>query len=152
MTLRIAAFDLGANLAMAHNGCDGVIIVQHVVFTGPRAHRANQTMLWLVKRFIELQAADVKLDAVFYERPFARGRDATRSLWGIAGILEAVASEWYPVVDGTPSEIKKFATGKSSASKDDMLEAAIRLGYTGSNEHEADAFCGLHYALKYVSK
>ncbi len=73
------------------------------------------------------------------------------------------------MVDVTPAEIKKFATGKGTASKEEMTAAARnflllpnfeQLGAFGScsqfvpdvlGEHEADAICGLFYALKHCA-
>jgi Holliday junction resolvasome RuvABC endonuclease subunit len=40
----------------------------------------------------------------------------------------------------SPSEIKKFATGKGNANKEKMIEAAAsKYAYTGNNDNEADA-------------
>lgn len=45
-----------------------------------------------------------------------------------------------PTVEIPPSTLKKFATGKGNASKEEMLVAAVRrLGYEGSSNDEADA-------------
>lgn len=45
-----------------------------------------------------------------------------------------------PYVDVSPGTIKKFATGKGNASKDDVLLAAVRkLKYAGNSKDEADA-------------
>lgn len=146
----LCAFDLGSTMAMAHNGC-GCLMVEHVEFKGPRAHRAGATLAWLTRRFLEIKEAGIEFDAVVYERPFARGMDATRCLWGLAGLVEGAATEaGWPVMDVTPSEIKKFATSEGGAGKGDMLAAAIAFGYCGGNEHEADAVCLLRYAEKYV--
>ena len=144
--MKIIALDLGSNMALAHNGM-GVPIVDHKTFKGTRAHRAHYTRCWLRDRFasIEKNCDDVSL--VVYERPFARGMDATRSLWGIAGIIEQLATEFgWAVTDATPGDIKKWAHGKGDASKEDMMTAAIRLGYVGDSEHEADAYCLLKFA------
>jgi hypothetical protein len=141
-------------MAMAHNGC-GCLMVEHREFKGPRAHRAGATLEWLTRRFHEIKDAGIEFDAVVFERPFARGMDATRCLWGLAGLVEAVASSapfWWPVMDVTPAEIKNFATSEGGAGKGDMLAAAIAFGYCGDNEHEADAVCLLRYAEKYVAR
>lgn len=149
--MKIIHFDIGSNMAFAHNGCDGVLVTEHRVFKGPRQHRAADTLKWLMRRFKEMKAAGIEFDAVTYERPFARGKDATRSLWGIAGVLEAAATvNGWAIVDAENTQIKKFATGISNPGKEGLLEAAIRFGYEGDNEHEADAVCGLMFALEEV--
>ncbi len=111
---------------------------------GTRHCRLAQFQLLLESFFGELPQ---QFDAVFYERPFARGQHATRALWGYAGVLEAMATCFQiAIIEATPKEIKKFATGNGKAEKPDMILAAQVMGYDGDNEHEADAFCGLRYA------
>ncbi len=146
--MRVIAFDIGANLACAHN-LGAVPHVRHETFEGLRSERAGATLLFLHRLFREIKAdkALQLADAVVYEQPFARGEAATRALWGIAGLIEATATNaGFGIVSVTPGEIKKFAVGKGRAEKTEMIEAAQMLGYTGDNEHEADAWCLLHYA------
>ena len=141
--MRIIAFDLGKNMAWAHNVLDG-LTAHHYTFEGDRPCRFGKIQPWLHTCIGE---CPVKLDAVIYETPFARGRDATRSLWGIAALIEAEASRCgVPVVDAAVPTIKKFATGSGRASKEEMIAAAKKFGYKGDNEHEADAVCLLKYA------
>lgn len=45
-----------------------------------------------------------------------------------------------PYVDVSPATLKKAATGKGNASKDEVLSAAVRAGYGGSNNNSADAW------------
>lgn len=144
LRLRIIAFDLGRNFAYAHNITNGSPKAVHKVLPGEtRAHRFGALTTWLEEIFAGLP----ELDAVVYETPFARGRDATRSLWGYAGIIEARASlARLPVVDVAVPTIKKFAALHGKASKNDMLAAARTFGYEGDDEHEADAVCLLKYA------
>lgn len=144
--MRIIALDLGSTMAFAANP-DGYRDTRwgHL-FCDPdkmkRPHRAAATAIWLQTL---LRGAPV--DVVIYETPFARGQHATRSLWGLAGLIEAAAwNGGAAVLDRPPSTIKQWACGSGKASKDDMLAAARRMGYTGDNEHEADAFCLLKYA------
>ena len=149
--MKIIAFDLGAHFAMAHNGFPEVVCVEHGVFTGPRAHRAGATLRYISRRLAECKNNGVPMEVAVYERPFARGMDATRCLWGLAGIIEAACTNnGLAVVDALPTEIKKFATGKGTASKEAMMDAARAMGYQGDNEHEADAFMLLKYAEIYV--
>lgn len=87
-------------------------------------------------------------DAVMYERPFARGRDATRSLWGMAGMVESTFGDKAAVLDTEVNTLKKWAaewrglrfaqrTGKAHT-----LEVARRiLGREPIDDNEADAVC-----------
>lgn len=136
--MKIIAFDLGANMAWA----DGTVTGSWE-YGGYRPLRLAAILNDLQKGF------NWKVyNAVVYERPLARGPDATRSLWGIAGILEAVVTnKGVPIFDFAVPTIKKFATGHGFASKLDMITAAKKkFGYQGDNEHEADAVCLYNYA------
>ena len=141
--MKIIAFDLGRQFAWANN-LRGRCNTHNLTLAGlERAHRLQDLLRYLLAQ----QKFLAKFDVVVYETPFARGRDATRSLWGIAGIIEACATNAnLPVVDVAVPTIKKFATGHGKASKVDMIAAAQRMGYKGNNEHEADAVCLLRYA------
>ena len=50
-------------------------------------------MAWLDDQFKGFVDRDEGVDLIIYERPFARGQHATRSLWGIAGIIDAMARD-----------------------------------------------------------
>lgn len=147
--MKIIALDIGSNMALAHNlrGNPCVIFRE---FKGDRAYRAAGTQTWLEDRLKMLVAADV----IVYERPFNRGYDATRSSWGLAGIIEACATRaGMAVLDVENGTVKRFALGKRDirgTTKQDMIAAAQLMGYTGDNEHEADAWCLLQYAMDRV--
>ena len=141
--MKIIAFDLGANLAYATNCCQDNIGTR--VCIGDRRKRAEAALWWFEDCI--LYAKDNGLECVIYERPFARGEHATRALWGLAGILEAVAMKYgFTALDVPPLSIKKWITGNAHAGKELMMIRAKELGYIGDNEHEADAFCLLKYA------
>lgn len=138
---RVVAFDLGSNMAVAHNLYDDGERVDRLETKGHRLVRAGATWLWLNEVFEGIKAAG-GCDVIAYERPFVRGQDATRSLWGIAGMIEGRAGvDGYRVVDYGPSEIKLWAAGHGGADKNAMTAAAQMWGYPGTNEHEADAWC-----------
>lgn len=140
--MKIIAFDLGSTLAWASN-IDDNYSWAHVKVEGIRSHRLGRFLHHLLTSENWIKAHDV----VVFETPFARGRDATRSLWGMAGLLEACTTRHgLPIVDVAVPTIKKFATGSGKGAKVSMIAAAQRMGYKGENEHEADAFCLLKYA------
>ena len=144
--MKIIAFDLGSTLAWASN------LKGHawgsITLEGVRAHRLGKLLTFLQK-----QTWMKKADIVLYECPFTRGLAASRSLWGTAGVLEAVSSEMgLPVVDANLREIKKFATGDGNAAKDKMIVAAKGWGYIGNDDNEADAVCILHYGAKFLER
>lgn len=174
--MKIIHFDLGANMAFAHNGCDGVVIAERFVAAGPRSQRAAETLGWMQARKRDMEKAGIIFDVAHYERPFTRGFDATRCGWGLAGIIEAVWGSDCVVLDSTPQAIKAFALGKAPArgkkvkgkkklqkltsaekkainikEKLAIIDKAQDLGYYGDNEHEADAYVGLKYAEKFCA-
>lgn len=152
----VFALDLGTTAAYAHNAQE-TPVVGHEWFgqgeSGKKSDRAKRPLVlarfhqWLASVLTAAAAAGAPLGTIIYERPFARGQAATRLLWGMAGIIEAVAtSHQCAVLDATPAEIKQWAVGAGNASKGRMIDAAGFLGYGGNNEHEADAYCLLRFA------
>lgn len=141
--MRIIAFDLGRNMAWAYRLQNGDVMPGHIHLDGERAHRLGQLM-----QILPGILGQGKFDLIAYETPFVRGRDATRALWGTAGVIEACATNAHcAVLDVAVPTIKKHATGNGRAPKDDMISAARALyEYRGDNEHEADAVCLLGYA------
>lgn len=148
--MKIIAFDLGRTMAWAHNRAR-TITWGSATFEGARPERLGDFAAHLPALLND--RTNPYYDVLVYETPFARGLHATRSLWGIAGILEAEANNSrMAVVDVSVMTIKKFATGSGLAAKNDMIAAAKRWGYKGNNEHEADAICLLKYAEANLEK
>lgn len=151
--MKIAAFDLGSTWAFATEHGAG-----HCDLNPgrgkPKLARKRPEILGRFEHELTLLGATLPgFDLIVHSQPFARGQAATRLLWGMAGILEAAAhNAGCAVLDATDSQIKKWATGSGKADKDMMLVAARELGYTGDNEHEADAWCLLRYAEETFTK
>lgn len=69
----------------------------------------------------------------------------------VGGVVKTLLLEnEVPYVVVPPATLKLFATGSGSASKDDMLEAARRLGATPTDDNQADAFFLARVAWAYV--
>jgi Holliday junction resolvasome RuvABC endonuclease subunit len=112
-------------------------------FDGSRLDRLRRFQAWL-NTFVE----GWEPDAVVYERPFCRGLGATRSLWGMAGVTEAVASSSAAVLDVNLQTIKKWAGAKGRMSKDVTTEKCRSLGVEPRDDNHADAVCLAFYAAE----
>jgi len=102
-------------------------------------------MLWLERKF-----EWITMDAVIYERPFCRGLHATRSLWGMAGVVEAVACGSAAVLDVNIQTIKKWAGPAGKSNKSATLDKCAELGIIPVDDNHADAVCLAFYALEHM--
>lgn len=76
---------------------------------------------------------------------------ATGELGGVIRLMLHEAR--VPFVDVPPASLKKYATGKGNASKDEVLVAAVkRLGYDGACNDEADALWLRAMALDHLGE
>ena len=148
--MKILALDLGATTGWAY-GCPGKPTRYGVeVFNGTRTERLGSFMARL-NRLLSMELYR-DLDVVVYERPFARGLHATRSLWGMAGVVEAACQlNRVAVVDAEVQTVKKFVA-RGGATKGDVIAAMRRRGYQPEGEHDADALAVLTYAKATIVK
>lgn len=144
--MKLVAIDLGKYMGL-YNGetpCTIFLGDPPKKFGAPyRPYRFGKWVLELNEYLLREQP-----DVIVYERPIARGLDATRSLWGYAGIVEAYAviHEAVPL-DVQNNTVRKWATGHGAkqGSKTPMIDAAERLSGLKLDEHSADAVCIWHY-------
>ena len=150
--MRILALDIGSTIGWALVN-SGVEEFGERKLLGLRAERFMYLRSW----FMDKLKQD-PVDTVIFERPFSRGLHATRSLWGMAGIIEEVAlAESCACLDIVPSTIKKWGTGVGNAKKPEMIAAAEKLltltGWADIHlgEHEADAIILGLYAAENIT-
>ena len=129
--MRIAAFDL--SLTQTGHALTGVGVgtIRPVLKGIARLHEIR-------RRVLEIATGT---DLVVIEGyAFARANQA-HQLGELGGVIRlALWDARIPYVEIPPATLKKFATGKGNANKEEMLAAAIRrLGYEGANNNEADA-------------
>ncbi|GMU44616.1 MAG: hypothetical protein AMXMBFR25_26020 [Lysobacterales bacterium] len=63
-------------------------------------------------------------------------------------MAEGLCEQHQVPYQGVPvGTIKKHATGKGNASKDDVLSAMRTLGHAPTDDNEADALALLHWAI-----
>ena len=80
-------------------------------------------------------------ELIVYERPHARGRAANELLNGLLAILQKYCETCGVEYTDCPSTtLKKFATGKGNASKEEMMVAyRKRWGVDPQDDNESDA-------------
>jgi Holliday junction resolvasome RuvABC endonuclease subunit len=103
---------------------------------------------WLIQTI-----KDHKIDKVFFERVYAhKGTDAAHVYGAFMYMLAAVCEEFAIKCIGIPvGTIKKYATGKGNAAKEEMIEFAKSQGFTPVDDNESDALAISFLALKTVN-
>lgn len=136
MSERVLALDLGTKTGWARNyGAEPRSGV--VKFKGKsRGERFVELTDWLRQFNKSVYMANM----IVFETPHMRGGPATRSCVGFAATVEYFAAlNGLTIDEYRPDAIKRFATGTSKASKEQMIEAARRHGYNPKDDNEADA-------------
>jgi Holliday junction resolvasome RuvABC endonuclease subunit len=90
-----------------------------------------------------------QVDAVYFEEVRRHaGTDAAHVYGGFLAVLTAWCEHHKIPYEGVPvGTIKKHATGKGNAGKDEMIQAMQAKGHPVENDNEADALAILHWAL-----
>ena len=103
------------------------------------------------KRFLsDTKACTDGLDAVYFEEVRRHaGVDAAHAYGGFMGHLTAWCEHQNIPYQGVPvGTIKKHATGKGNAGKDEVIAAARSRGHAPKDDNEADALALLHWAIE----
>lgn len=160
--MNILTFDVG-------NNCGWACVETTTADTGPAEHRVtvhytehgvesfkpargeSQGMRYMkFRHWLKKMLVDTRPDLVVYERPKGlRGTAAQEILWGmVTRIMEECDQHGINYTAVSPSELKRWATGKGNANKERML-AAARLRYPSEvvgDHNEADAMLILAWA------
>lgn len=89
-----------------------------------------------------------EVDVITYEQAHHRGGAATAVCAGLVTEVMAFAAEHgIELMPVHTCSLKKWATGKGNASKEDMTAAARIWGWDPQDDNEADAALLLEYAL-----
>jgi Holliday junction resolvasome RuvABC endonuclease subunit len=99
-----------------------------------------------------LKCSGNKIDIVFYEEVRRHlGVDAAHIYGGFLAVLTSWCEEHKIPYHGVPvGTIKKHATGKGNAGKNEMITAARNLvGCHPDDDNHADAICLLYYSLEW---
>ncbi len=102
------------------------------------------------KRWLtEIKQISDGLDQVVFEEVRRHaGVDAAHAYGGFMGQLTAWCEHHQIPYQGVPvGTIKKHATGKGNAGKEEMISAARNRGFSPEDDNEADALAMLDWAL-----
>lgn len=88
-----------------------------------------------------------EIEIIAYELPAGQHMGAKLHSAKLIAIIERIAElRGIQYIEHSSMTIKKFATGKGNAKKEQMVEAAkVKLGYEGIDDNEADALWMLMY-------
>lgn len=141
----VLALDLATNTGYAYRGPFGD--VRAGVFSCGVTRLESPGMRFLkFSRWLRSLIQQAGITCVCFEAPHHRGGASTTVAVGLATHVMSVCAELsVEHFSVHTQQLKKFATGKGNASKEDMIEA---LGMGAMDDNEADARWILIYAEK----
>jgi Holliday junction resolvasome RuvABC endonuclease subunit len=150
MNTTILALDLGTHTGWALLNLDGTITSGTEHFKPQRFEGGGMRFLRFKRWLAELLTASGSINAVYFEEVRRHaGVDAAHAYGGFMGHLTAWCELHNIPYQGVPvGTIKKHATGKGNAGKDDMISSARQRGHDPADDNEADALALLHWAVQ----
>nr|WP_308006161.1 hypothetical protein [Xanthomonas albilineans] len=150
MNTTILALDLGTRTGWALQHSDGTITSGTEPFTPQRFEGGGMRFLRFKRWLNEVLSTANPIHTVYFEEVRRHaGVDAAHAYGGFMGHLTAWCEHHQIPYQGVPvGTIKKHATGKGNAGKDDMSASARRRGHTPIDDNQADALALLHWAIQ----
>lgn len=147
MNPNILALDLGTTAGWALRNA-GVIQHGFISFKGHRYEGGGMRYLRF-GRWLSEVAASAEVSAVYFEEVRRHaGVDAAHVYGGLLATLTAWCESRDIPYQGVPvGTIKRHATGKGNASKEQVIAAMRALGHPVADDNEADALALLHWAM-----
>jgi Holliday junction resolvasome RuvABC endonuclease subunit len=145
----VLALDLGTTTGWALRPRDGNTAHGFVSFKTQRFEGGGMRYLRFKRWLTEMKALAGDIHAVYFEeiRRHA-GVDAAHVYGGLMATLTTWCEHHNIPYQGVPvGTIKKHATGKGNASKDEVIAAMRALGHPVTDDNEADALAILHWAI-----
>ena len=148
----LLALDLGTTTGWALRAPEGQIAHGFVSFKSQRFEGGGMRYLRFRRWLTDMKAtvaATQGIGAVYFEEVRRHmGVDAAHVYGGLLATLTAWCEHHQIPYQGVPvGTIKRHATGKGNASKDEMIAAMRALGHAVTDDNEADALAILHWAI-----
>ncbi len=146
---KVLALDLGTKTGWALHGQDQLITSGTVEFKNDRWQGGGMRFLRFKQWLTEIKQMAGGLDAVFVEEVRRHaGVDAAHAYGGFLAHVTAWCEHHQIPYEAVPvGTIKRHATGKGNANKDDMIVAARNRGFDPADDNEADALALLGWAM-----
>jgi len=150
MTNTILALDLGTTTGWALRGSDGHITSGSESFRPQRFEGGGMRYLRFRRWISEVQESVSEIQFLYFEEVRRHvGVDAAHAYGGFLATLTAWCEHRQIPYQGVPvGTIKKHATGRGNASKDEVIAAMRARGFDPADDNEADALALLDYALR----
>lgn len=153
MSETILAIDLGTTTGWACRPLHGSIAYGYATFKPGRYEGGGMRYLRFKQWLTELKGTvGGEIQSIYFEE--VRRHASTDSAHVYGGLMATLTSwcEHHQIpYQGVPvGTIKKHATGKGNASKEDMIAAMVGMGYQVTDDNVADALALLHWALSEV--
>ena len=150
MTPTILALDLGTTAGWALRSSDGSITSGSECFKPQRFEGGGMRFLRFKRWLTELKAHAAGVDALYFEEVRRHvSTDAAHAYGGFLGTLTAWCEHHQIPYQGVPvGTIKKHATGKGNAGKDEIIASVRGRGHRPTDDNEADALALLYWAIE----
>ena len=147
--LIVLAIDLGTTTGWALRARDQQIAHGFISLKPQRFEGGGMRFLRFKRWLSELKGVAIDVHAVYFEEVRRHaGVDAAHVYGGLMATLTTWCEHHKVPYQGVPvGTIKKHATGKGNASKDDVIAAMRALGHPVTDDNEADALAILHWAI-----
>ncbi|WP_136646574.1 crossover junction endodeoxyribonuclease RuvC [Tabrizicola sp. YIM 78059] len=146
----ILALDLGTSTGWALRSHDGLITSGTVSFRRGRFDGGGMRYLRFSNWLTEIDRLSGPIAAIWFEEVRRHaGTDAAHVFGGLLATLTTWAELRGIPYSGVPvGTIKKHATGRGNAPKQDMIAAARARGFSPADDNEADAIAILNWVIK----
>ena len=144
----LLALDLGTTTGWAMLTPGARVVSGTMSFKPGRFEGGGMRYLRFRRWLTELKATTEGIEAVYFEEVRRHaGVDAAHAYGGLLATLTAWCEHHGIPHSGVPvGTIKKHATGKGNASKNEMVAAVRALGHAPADDNEADALALLSWA------
>ncbi len=151
MSTTILAIDLGTTTGWALRGSDGQITSGSESFRPQRFEGGGMRYLRFRRWISEIQESVSEIHFLYFEEVRRHvGVDAAHVYGGLLATLTAWCEHHQIPYQGVPvGTIKKHATGKGNAGKEDVIASVTARGHAPVDDNEADALALLHWAIQH---